>query len=238
MKFIYNAPAIFHKDTLIVGDTHFGMEAKLRRNGVYDEQFSMRIFSKLKELILSHDVKKIILLGDVKEDITVLDSKTEEVLSRLSLLCEVIIVRGNHDGGIEKCANARIVPSEGFVYEKIGLVHGHAWPAQELMGCNYLVMGHQHPIISITDKLGKKHTEPVWLVAEVNEEKIVAHYKKFNKKIKLILMPAFNPLVGSAINLSSEEHLGPILNNNLFKLNDALVFRLDGTSLGKLKNIK
>ena len=44
-----------------------------------------------------------------------------------------IIVKGNHDGGIEQFINAEIIPAEGFVYEKLGLLHGHSWPKSELM---------------------------------------------------------------------------------------------------------
>lgn len=238
MKFLYNAPAIFHRGAIIVGDTHFGMESKLRRKGIFDEQFSLRLFEKLKSLITGHKAKRLILLGDVKEDITMLDPMTADVLARLSLLCEVIIVRGNHDGGIERCGSAKIIPSDGFVYQGLGLMHGHSWPAEELMGCEYLVSGHQHPLVTMTDTLGRSHSEAVWLVAPADGEKIAARYGKFNKKIKLVLLPAFNPLVGSPINFTSEERLGPVLNNNLFKLNDALVFRLDGTRLGKLHSIK
>lgn len=238
MKFLYNAPAILHKGALIVGDTHFGIEAKLRRRGIYDEQFSMRLFSRLKELILEHGAKKLILLGDVKEDITTLDAKSEEVLAKLSLLCEIIIARGNHDGGIERCANARVIPAGGFVYEGLGLFHGHSWPADGLVECEYLVSGHQHPMIALTDSFGRRHSEPAWIIAPPNAGKIAARYGNFNKRLKLVLMPAFNPLVGAPIDFTSEEHLGPLLNNNLFKLDDALVFRLDGTALGKIKNIK
>ena len=238
MKFLYNAPALLHNGALIVGDTHFGMENKLRRRGIYDEQFSMRVFSRLKELIREHKAEKIIMLGDVKEDITVLDEKTEEVLAKLSMLCEIIIVRGNHDGGIERCANAKVIPAGGFVYEGLGLIHGHSWPAEELMGCKYLVAGHQHPMVMLTDTLGKRHSEAAWIIAPPDAENIAKRYKSFNKKIELVLMPAFNPLVGSAINIDEKQHLGPLFNNNLFKLDDALVFRLDGTGLGKIKNIK
>ncbi len=63
-------------------------------------------------------------------------------------------------------------------------------------------------------------------------------YEKFNEKISLIMMPAFNPMLGSAVNIDEKERLGPILNNKLFKLNDAIVFRLDGTCLGKLEMIR
>ena len=236
MKFLYNAPAVLHKGALIVGDTHFGMERKLRQRGIHDEQFSLKLFFRLKELVTRHKAKKVIFLGDVKEDITMLDEKTGDVLSRLSLLCEIIIVRGNHDGGIERCGCAKIIPSEGFVYEGLGLAHGHSWPGKDLMECDYLVMGHQHPMLTTKDRLGKRHMEPVWVVAPPDKEKISTHYKTFNKKIRLILMPAFNPLVGSSIDVTAEKRLGPLLNNKLFKLNSALILRLDGTRLGKLEN--
>ncbi|MBU0591077.1 metallophosphoesterase [Candidatus Micrarchaeota archaeon] len=260
MKFIYDAPAIFHKDALILGDTHFGMERKLRNKGIYDEQFSERLFLKLKELILKYKAKKVIFLGDVKEEITMLDEKTRNILSRLSLICEIIIVRGNHDGGIENCGCAKIIPSEGFVYCELGLAHGHSWPEEELMKCKYIVLGHQHPMIGTKDSMGKIHKEPVWIVAEPEEKNISEHYKEYNTEIKLILMPAFNPLVGAVIKLTENNitkearksfqkskikqsdtisntklKTGPLLNNKIFKLASALVLRLDGTRLGKLE---
>lgn len=234
MKFLYNAPAIFHKKAIIVGDTHFGMEEKLRRKGIFDDQFSARLFEKLKELVLMHKANRVIFLGDVKEDITVLDRKSEDVLSKLSLLCKITIVRGNHDGGIERCGNAEIIPAEGFVYEGVGLIHGHSWPSKELLGCRYMLTGHQHPMVAITDAFGKRHSEPAWIIAPPNHDALEEKYPDYRRNIELVLVPAFNPIVGSVMNSGEKEHLGPLLNNKLFKLNDALVFRLDGACLGKL----
>ncbi len=237
MKFIYNAPAILHKGAIIVGDTHFGMEGKLRTRGIYNERFSLGLFIRLKELIEINNAKRIIFLGDVKEEIRALDRTTIQILNSIADICKITIVRGNHDGGIEHFQRAEIIPSEGFVYEGLGFLHGHSWPAQELMDAQYIVMGHQHPLVTITDGFGKKHSQPTWLVAPPDQEKILMRYKKFNKKIKLIMMPAFNPLVGSIINYDEKERFGPLLNNKLFKLDRALVFRLDGTCLGKLSEI-
>jgi putative SbcD/Mre11-related phosphoesterase len=236
MKFLYNAPAILHKGALIVGDTHFGMEMKLRGKGIYDDQFSMRIYMKLKELVVKHKAKRVIFLGDVKENITMLDSQTRKVLSELSELVDITIVRGNHDGGIERFLGADVTDSAGIVHDNLGLAHGHSWPGEELFRCRYLVMGHQHPMVRTTDTLGKKHVEPAWVVAPPNVDNIAEYYDDFNKDIELILMPAFNPLVGSVLNSKQKKHLGPVLNNKLFKLDDALVFRLDGTGLGKLES--
>lgn len=232
IKFLYNAPAILIKDTIIVGDTHFGMENKLRRKGIYDDGFSMRLLEKIKDLIKTHKAKKIIFLGDVKEDITYIDEKTRKILIEIKKISEIKIIKGNHDGGIEEFLGIEIF--DGLLFENLGLVHGHAWPKEEIFQAQYLVVGHQHPLLEKLDNFGKKHTEPVWIFADPNPNEIQKHYTKFNEKIKLILMPAFNPLVGFPINSRGKNRFGPILNNNLFKLEDALVFGLDGTCLGLL----
>jgi putative SbcD/Mre11-related phosphoesterase len=237
MRFLYNTPAILHRDALVIGDTHFGMEEKLRKKGIYNSALSEQLFWRAKRLLLEYKPKKLILLGDVKENITTLDETTNNILSRLSMLAEVIIVKGNHDGSISE-KNAQIVGPEGFVYCGVALAHGHAWPAEELMRCKTLVVAHQHPLITLTDRSGKRHNEAVWLFAECNAKKISKYYKSFNPNIKLVLLPAFNPLIGSPLNSSTKTHLGPLLNNKLFKVNDALLSKLDGTSLGRLKNLK
>jgi putative SbcD/Mre11-related phosphoesterase len=235
MKFLYNAPAIYYKKALIIGDTHFGIESKLLSRGIYYQNFSNDIFEKIKSLLAETKAEKLIILGDVKEKITSLDAKTADILARLSLLTELIIVRGNHDGGIEGSA-AKIISSKGFVYGKLALVHGHAFPGKDCMNADYLISAHQHPQLSIVDKSGKRHNEPVWIFAESDPKTISNHYTEFNRKIKLILMPAFNPLVGATFN-SKDSRLGPILSNNLFKINAATIYRLEGTRLGELKDL-
>ena len=103
MKFLYNAPAILYKKALIIGDTHFGIEQKLLAKGIYDQHFSDRLFEKIKSLLEETKAEKLIILGDVKDRITVLDSKTAHILAKLNMLAELIIVRGNHDGGDIPC---------------------------------------------------------------------------------------------------------------------------------------
>lgn len=240
MKFLYGAPAILHHGALIIGDTHFGMEERLKERGIFDENLSNRIFERIKKLLKETKAKKLIICGDVKENILQLDNKAYAILEKLAGITDVTIVKGNHDGGIDKISllGVDVVPAEGFVYRKLGIVHGHSWPGKELMKCDYLVSAHQHPQIVLVDRLGKAHREAVWIIAEPDEKNMKKHYEKFNKKIKLVLLPAFNELVGSVVNIEKKKQLGPIFNNNLFKLNDALVVRLDGSLVGKLNSIK
>jgi putative SbcD/Mre11-related phosphoesterase len=239
MRFLYNKSAILHRNAIIIGDVHFGMEERLREEGIYDEMLSERIFNDIKKLILKTRAKKLIIAGDVKDNILELDWKTLDILRRLSQIASITIIKGNHDGGIEKCETSgiTIAPADGIVYEKIGIMHGHSWPNENLMKCNYLISAHQHPQVAFIDRSGRIHKEAVWLVAEPDRKNIKKHYKMFNERIRLVMMPAFNPLVGSTINIRKEKQLGPVFNNKLFKLNDALVIRLDGCLVGKLKDI-
>ena len=90
--------------------------------------------------------------------------------------------------------------------------------------------------IKTEPSFGSTLAEAIWLFAPPSDD-LSNYFPTFNSQIKLILMPAFNPLLGNIINRSNSG-LGPLLNKNLFKLNDALVFRLDGTNLGQLKTLK
>ncbi|MBI5223854.1 metallophosphoesterase family protein [Candidatus Micrarchaeota archaeon] len=237
MKFLENLPALLHKDALILGDTHFGLEKKLAERGIFDRSFSLRIEEQIRNLAIEHEVSKIIFLGDVKENLLGLDRTTYSILDRLSKIAQITVVKGNHDGSIENFPNAKIIAPPGFVYHELGLFHGHSWPDASLMQSKYLVCGHQHPMIELTDQLGKKHSEPAWFVLDGIFKNISEKYAYPNPKIKLILMPSFNPILGNVLRPNSVRQLGPLLNNKLFKLDSALVFRLNGTCLGKLNKI-
>ncbi len=236
MRFLYKEPAVLYKKALVIGDTHFGIEQRLKEKGIYEETFSTHIEKKIEALIRETKAEKLIINGDVKDRIEILDDVTKKMLESLNeCVSELIIVKGNHDGGIEM-SGFTVVPPDGFAYHNLGIVHGHSWPNEKVMGCKYILSAHQHPQLEFRDRMGKRHIEPAWLIADADPDEIKKHYESFNKKSKLVLMPAFNPLVGSKI--SKSEHLGPILNNNLFKLNHALVFRVDGTLIGKLNEIE
>lgn len=239
MQFLYNAPAIIHKGALIIGDTHFGIEKRLRQRGISSNDFSLRIAEKIIAIANENKAKRIIILGDLKEDIAYVDAFTRDAVNKLiDANLHISVVRGNHDGGIEEFENKiEIISPEGFVYEKLGLIHGHSWPSEECMRADYLIAAHQHPQIRFIDSSGKKHVEPVWLVSEPNEKIISSYFKKFNNKIKLIMMPAFNPLVGTVIKTDVFSVLGPVLNNKLFKWNDALVYRLNGVAVGNISDV-
>ncbi len=237
MEFVVNEPALIHKGALIIGDTHFGIEEKLKKGGIHYQNASEHTLKHVISLIKKTRAKRLIILGDVKEKIEYVDPITRRAFEKLQKIIPVTVVRGNHDGGVETVCND-VKPSEGMLFDTLGLVHGNAWPANELMEAEYIVAAHAHPQVSFRDTLGKRHHEAAWFVLPSEKSNIEKYYEQFNEKIELILLPAFNLLAGKALRSDARMHRGPLLHNKLFKLDDALVFQLDGTMLGKLKNIE
>jgi hypothetical protein len=237
MRFIANEPALFHHGALIIGDTHFGIEYRLKEKGIHYQDMSEHILEKILSLIIQTKAKRLIILGDVKEPIAHVDAITERVFKKLQEKIPVTVVRGNHDGGIETiCSDVK--PSEGFVHHGLALIHGNAWPSERLMHARYLISAHQHPQIELHDASGKFHTESAWFISPPQHKQLKKFYKTYNHELRLILLPAFNPLAGKSFKSNSKTHLGPLFHNNLFKLDHAIVYKLDGTVLGKLKQLQ
>lgn len=228
LKFLYNKPAILYKSAFIIGDTHFGIEERLKEKGI-NLDFSKILLEKLKKDFNETDAEKIIILGDAKHKITGIDYQTENILEELNNFCDLTIVKGNHDGELEDLG-LKIIPPSGFVFKDLGLIHGHTWPSEEVMNAKYLVMAHQHPLYEFKDKFGNRKSEPVFIFANPNLRALKKHFRSFNEEIQCILIPAYNPLIGSSFNIS-ERKLGPIFYNNLFKWNSIMVYNTKGVLL-------
>jgi len=140
--------------------------------------------------------KKIILLGDVKHKIPRIS--VQEILELPFFLrklgeifTEVIIVKGNHDGNIERITKLPVVKE--FIIDKIGFIHGHALPSKKFMEkVETIVMSHMHPVFSYRDSFGKRYSKKCWIIGEW-------------KKKKVLIIPAFNELF-----TGSKEPLGPL----------------------------
>ncbi len=231
MRFVAGSPAVIHHDALIVGDLHFGMEHSLHKKGIYTKDISRIVCDELISLLEKTKSKKLILLGDVKENILSVDAITRQMVARLSESAQVIIVKGNHDGAIEKLG-VETHPPAGFVYKGLGLCHGHALPAPELMEQAHIISAHHHPQLEMVDASGTVHAVPCVVVAPVDLEFAQKQYPNVEKNLSLVLLPAFNRMLGNAINNPKQRLFGPLFKNNLFKYDDALLYNLEGTVIG------
>jgi metallophosphoesterase superfamily enzyme len=165
----------------------------------------------------------------------------EEVLQFLEALhdyARIEIIPGNHDGNIRKITSGYTIhPSSGISIpgksETVGIIHGHAWPAREIMKCGYVVMGHIHPTVEIRNHLGQNLSHPCWIRTGILREKAKKRYENSNPCF--IIAPAFNPLCGG-IPVNREGFVGPL--GTIMNISQGCVYLLNGTNLGKIKHLQ
>jgi metallophosphoesterase superfamily enzyme len=102
------------------------------------------------------------------------------------------------------------------------------------MQCEQIIIGHTHPTIMLTDRLGYKTFEPCWLKGKTIKNKLQEKYPD-SKDLQILIIPAFNPLCGG-ISVNREGVTGPM--GKIIDVKNAEVYLLDGSALGKAKDIK
>jgi metallophosphoesterase superfamily enzyme len=184
--------------------------------------------------------KDIIFLGDIKHNIPILTfqerNDVKNLLKKIQSFGLIHILPGNHDGNIKKIIPEDVIlhPSDGFIYENIGFIHGHRWPDIRLMKCDQIIIGHTHPTIMLSDRLGYKSFEPCWIKGKFIKSKIEEKYSN-TKNPQILVMPAFNPLCGGiAVNMDGIS--GPF--GKIMDIKNSQVYLLDGSYLGYVKDIK
>ena len=244
---IPNEPALLlegKKKILIAADLHLGMEAELREAGINIPSQTEKLISRLLALCSQNSVDELIILGDVKHNVP-MTSRQEfyEIPSIFERLKEkagnVHVTPGNHDGNLKNLLPKWVAlhGAKGFASEGVGFYHGHTWPSKEVMSCRHVVIAHEHPTIQFIETLGDVDYRGCWVKTRFIPEKTKERYP--GSEPELIIMPAFNEFCGgTALNDSANSFLSPVLKNELVDMDDAEIYLLDGTFLGKLKDLR
>lgn len=233
-------PAIDEKalvldDWLVVADLHLGLEKELAMAGARVPSQMERIERRINRLLSDTRKKKLAILGDLKHNIPMASWQEQkeipEFVERLSSKAEVVLVKGNHDGGIESLAPGLRVVKELWVGETL-LIHGHTKTKDT--GYRVLIMAHNHPCIEFRGNLGGRLTESAWIRTRFKGE------RHGESDPEIVIMPAFNDLIyGMPFNTRrSRELLGPFFKCGLVELEGARVYLLDGTYLGRIRDLK
>lgn len=244
-KFLTEPALLLEPDKiLIVSDLHIGIEREIKDSGITIPSQIEKMRKRINDMINQTKAKHLIILGDVKHHIPNISwqefKEIPDFLKYFSDKLKISIVKGNHDGEIERLAPKEIdiYEPKGFRIKNFGFAHGQAWFDKKLLECEYLIIAHAHPAIEfLTENF--RSLEPCWLKCQINHKKIKEKYKKESKLKYGIIMPAFNHLIGGmAFNSKDFEPIGPILKNDILKWKEGKVYLLDGTYLGNLKNLK
>ncbi len=258
---------------VVLGDLHIGWEVTLSQQGIHIPSQTGKMLQRLKAIIEKEHPSRIIMLGDVKHSVT--GAELEEwrdvpdfFEALLKLVPAVQVILGNHDGNLEPLTPSKveILPSTGLaLWNRFGLLHGHAWPSPEILGCETLILGHLHPAVTLRDALGYRLTKPAWVTAPCDPKKLVRGTlkaagiqpkgnleevleEKFRVKLattRCVFVPPFNDFLGGRPVNSRKieethagERLGPVLRSGAVDMDDAEVHLLDGTYLGRVKQLK
>lgn len=243
LKFLTDRAMLLEPDRiLLLSDLHIGLEREISLSGVTIPSQYEKLKERIDNLIAETKAKHLIFLGDVKHDIPGISWQEFKEIPKLfeSFNIKVSVIKGNHDGDIERLIpkNIDIYDSTGFTIKNFAFTHGHAWPSKEALDCEYLIMGHLHPAVEFwTHEF--RSVEHCWIKCDVNKKVFEKKYKRKCNLKKGIIMPTFNSLMGGiALNSKDFKPNDPLLRNEALEWKEGEVYLLDGTFLGKLKNIK
>ncbi len=258
---------------VVVGDLHIGWEVTLSQQGIHIPSQTGKMLERLRAIVEKERPTRIIMLGDVKHSVTGAELEEwrdvpEFFEALLKLIPSIQVILGNHDGNLEPLTPSKveILPSTGLaLWGRFGLLHGHAWPSPEILGCETLILGHLHPAVTLRDALGYRLTRPAWVTASCDAKKLLQGTLKaagirgkgdleevlrerFHVKLvakRCVFVPPFNDFLGGRpVNSKriEETHagelLGPVLRSGAVDMDDAEVHLLDGTYLGRVKQLK
>ncbi|MFP4116457.1 MAG: metallophosphoesterase [Candidatus Aenigmatarchaeota archaeon] len=250
MKFLKERPALLleelDKRTLVIADLHLGLEYEIYKKGISIPPRVDKQKERINDLVEETKAEGIILLGDVKHNVprTSISEKERlpEFFKELSEKVDVTIVKGNHDGNIEKLVEeteVEVTTTKGFKEDRFYFNHGQSWPGEEIKKSKILLRGHSHPAVEFEDSLGFSSTVPCWIRGPVRSGVLEEKYVDTVKLEEIIILPAFNQLItGMPMNKEKEKKLlGPILENGAMDIDESKVHLLDSTYIGKLEDL-
>ena len=165
------------------------------------------------------------------------------------------VIPGNHDGDVIALLPRNVemgdVHGERIVFDShsVGLMHGHAWPSSDVLECDTIIMGHNHPTvrrvkdvsssqIGRPDRIRSSHIIPVALKMKLDRDcvrRAQGQLEIQNRFSTLIVLPSFNDLLtGVYVNRPGVKLHGPFFENNCTAMNDVEVYSADGIFLGPM----
>ncbi|MEM2940732.1 MAG: metallophosphoesterase [Thermoproteota archaeon] len=220
-------PALYVKplDAIVVADIHLGLEWELEEKGVHIPFPTYTpIVKSLRNMFNYRSARRLIILGDIKNEFG--DINPEEWTQVQDFINDVrnfgaepLLVRGNHDNFVRVVLRRLNVEFQDSPLRigKYFLMHGdkdHDLPGRE----SVVLMGHEHPVISIRDSIGVKHRFKSFLYGEY-------------QGMKIVVLPSMNPLtMGTTVNeIDVKDLLSPILRRiNVFSLTPVLLAQGEG----------
>ena len=198
---------------LILSDFHLGYEEALASRGVF---------------IPRYQFKKVIINGDLKHEFGKITAQEWRDIIKLFDYFgkhseEIIVLKGNHDTILGPVANKRNVkPVKSTQVGNALILHGDAVPKDIPKNVKTIIIGHEHPAISIKDG--------------IRSEIFKCFLKGKWKGKTLISMPSVNPLT-EGTNILREKLLSPFLKNEDLSNYRVYILADEIYDFGKVKDV-
>jgi putative SbcD/Mre11-related phosphoesterase len=226
-----------HERVLALADYHAGIEAALRaEEGVGAESRADRRRTTVLDAVDETEPDRLVVLGDFMHSIGgpggAERGEIEVLLETIEM--PVTVVRGNHDGAIDDgLQGAAGTDARGTRLGGVGFAHGHTWPAPEVLRAEVVCLGHEHPCVRLTDDVGGRRVERVWLRGRLSLDPFRAEGYDLPDATSpdLVVFPAFNGLSGGTWVNEERDFLCPFFPAALWHA-ETEAYLLDGTRLG------
>lgn len=221
VELIDGLPIAFIKsiNAVAISDLHLGYEGIAAKAGVYAPKSNLK---KIEEMIGTALEKTgattIIVTGDIKNEFSSVDiDEYNEMLEFVRFAkrknARLILIKGNHDNFVDRYKTMFDIEifAQEMQEDKYLFFHGEEMPKivlknarksknNEVKAVDMLVMGHEHPAISLISKIRRREKLKCFLFGEYRGK-------------QLLVLPAINYLMpGTDINLESKSRLlSPIL---------------------------
>jgi putative SbcD/Mre11-related phosphoesterase len=224
---------------LVLADYHAGIEAALRLEGVELRDASEQRRSRVLELLEESNADRLVVLGDLAHFV---GAPMGDELAELEALLDALpvpltLVPGNHDGAVAERLDIDVEDSHGIRLGDVGFVHGHTWPAPDVLEADVICSGHEHVAVRLVDEVGGSQIEPGWLRGPLDSAAFTDRpdYEGIDIHGEMIVFPAFNERSGGTqVNVSEQDFLSPFLPQGL---EGGQVYLLDGTHLGDFEAV-
>ena len=238
IELIEGRPIVYIKSlsALVCSDLHLGYEDMMAAKGIFIPHVNLKnILEQLCYAIEILKPKLLIINGDIKNEFS--STKTHEFNELFDFFknikknnIKIILIKGNHDNYINRYKhqfNIEIYENE-FISGKYLFFHGEFMPIGNINEVDFLIVGHEHPSIKITNDNGRIERLKCFL------------YSKYHNK-KLLVLPAISYFaLGTIINdPKSIDFISPILNEiNIDNANAIAIEYNETINFGRIELLK
>ncbi|HVC58719.1 MAG TPA: metallophosphoesterase [Candidatus Acidoferrales bacterium] len=209
MELVEGMPIAYVKSlkALVFSDLHLGYEGQMAKKGVFVPKVNLKkIIEHIAQAATGRDVERLIIVGDIKNDFSKVDTEEFNELYELISFAKqgkfaLVLIKGNHDNFVDRYKEPfkLEIHTQSVQMGEYFFFHGEETPRIPDEGVTTLIMGHEHPAISITNKAGRRDKLKCFL------------YGKYKKK-DLLVLPAMNFFAGGTeMNVHSPSLLSPVL---------------------------